>query len=397
MRQKKRQQSVLISGAGIGGPALAYWLDRYGYEVTVVEQAAGPRPGGHAIDVRGPALEVAERMGVLDRIRGLSTDLRGMSVVDDEGQELFRTTERTVSGGDLDSPDVEILRDDLAAVLADAGGAGISYVYGDSIDRLEQDADDVRVVFRSGTKRRFDLVVGADGLHSRTRRLAFGPEEDYLHHLGTSLAVWTAPNFLGLDRWQVVYKMGGDLWGGMVMSVRDNQEVRVYVGFDWDEPPAESDTGDPHAQKRLIAREFAKARWELPRLLEHMWGAPDFLFDSMAQIRMDSWSRGRVVLLGDAGYCGSPMSGQGTSMALVGAYALAGEVKAADGDHAAAFAAYERELRGYVTANQELALTNKAVMDARDAMDLGEVEGEEFVADLRADLDIANSYSLKKY
>ncbi|MGY0059008.1 FAD-dependent monooxygenase [Streptomyces sp. LZ34] len=397
MRQKKRQQSVLISGAGIGGPTLAYWLDRYGYDVTVVEQAAGPRPGGHAIDVRGPALEVAERMGVLDRIRGLSTALRGMSVVDDAGRELYRTTERTVSGGDLDSPDVEILRDDLAAIVADAGGAGIEYVFGDSIDRLEQDADEVRVVFRDGTKRGFDLVVGADGLHSDTRRLAFGPEEDYLHHLGTSLAVWTAPNYLGLDRWQVIYRMDGKLWGGMVMSVRDNQEVRVYVGFDWDEPPAESHSRDPRAQKRLVAREFAKARWEMPRLLEHMWGAPDFLFDSMAQIRMDSWSRGRVALLGDAGYCGSPMSGQGTSMALVGAYVLAGELKAADGDHEAAFAAYERELRGYVTANQELALTNKAVMDAREAMDLGEVEGEEFAADLRSDLDIANSYPLKDY
>jgi 2-polyprenyl-6-methoxyphenol hydroxylase-like FAD-dependent oxidoreductase len=397
MRQQKRRQSVLISGAGIGGPALAYWLDRYGYDVTVGEQATGAHPGGHAIDVRGPALEVAGRMGVLDRIRGLSTDLRGMSVVDDEGRELFRTTERTVSGGDLDSPDVEILRDDLAAIVADAGGAGIEYVYGDSIDRLEQGADEVRVVFRGGTKRRFDLVVGADGLHSHTRRLAFGPEEDYLHHLGTSLAVWTAPNFLGLDRWQVVYKMGANLWGGMVMSVRDNQEVRVYVGFDWDEPPAESWAGDPREQKRLIAREFAKARWEMPRLLEHMWGAPDFLFDSMAQIRMDSWSRGRVTLLGDAGYCGSPMSGQGTSMALVGAYVLAGELKAACGDHEAAFAAYERELRAYVTANQELALTNRAVMDARDAMDLGEAEGERFVADLRTELDVANSYALKEY
>ncbi|MDX3226097.1 FAD-dependent monooxygenase [Streptomyces sp. ME19-01-6] len=397
MRDTKRRQSVLISGAGIGGPALAYWLDRYGYDVTVVEQATGPRPGGQAVDVRGPALEVAERMGVLDRIRGLSTDLRGMSVVDDEGRELFRTTERTVSGGDLDSPDVEILRDDLAAIVADAGGTGIEYVFGDSIDRLEQDADEVRVVFRGGTKRRFDLVVGADGLHSRTRRLAFGPEEDHLHHLGTSLAVWTAPNYLGLDRWQVVYRMGGTLWGGMVMSVRDNQEVRVYAGFDWDEPPAETHADDPREQKRLVAREFAKARWEMPRLLEHMWDAPDFLFDSMAQIRMDSWSRGRVTLLGDAGYCGSPMSGQGTSMALVGAYVLAGELKAADGDHEAAFAAYERELRGYVTANQELALINKAAMEARDAMDLGEVEGEEFAADLRADLDVTNSYALKDY
>ncbi|MER6139270.1 FAD-dependent monooxygenase [Streptomyces sparsogenes] len=397
MRHQSRQQRVLISGAGIGGPALAYWLDRYGYDVTVVEQSAGPRPGGHAIDVRGPALEVAERMGVLDRVRAHATGLRGMSVVDGEGRELFRTTERTVSGGDLDSPDVEILRDDLAAIVADAGGDGIEYVFGDSIDRLEQDAEEVRVVFRGGTKRVFDLVVGADGLHSHTRRLAFGPEEDFLHHLGTSLAVWTAPNILGLDRWQVVHRMGGAPWGGMVMSVRDNQELRVYVGFDWDEPPAELRSRDPRAHKRLIAEKYAGAGWELPRLLEHMWGAPDFHFDSMAQIRMDSWSRGRVTLLGDAGYCGSPMSGQGTSVALVAAYVLAGELKAADGDHEAAFAAYERELRAYVTANQELALINKAMMEARKAVELGEVEAEEFTTGLRAESDVVDSYLIKDY
>ncbi|MEU1665896.1 FAD-dependent monooxygenase [Streptomyces sparsogenes] len=397
MRQRSRNQSVLISGAGIGGPALAYWLDRYGYDVTVVEQAARPRPGGHAIDVRGPALEVAERMGVLDRIRAHATGLRGMSVVDDEGRELFRTTERTVSGGDIDSPDVEILRDDLATIVADAGGDGIEYLFGDSIDRLEQDGEEVRVVFRGGTKRAFDLVVGADGLHSHTRRLAFGPEEDFLHHLGTSLAVWTAPNILGLDHWQVVYRMRGGAWGGLVMSVRDNQELRVYAGFDWDEPPAELRSRDPRAHKRLIAEKYAEAGWELPRLLEHMWGAPDFHFDSMAQIRMDSWSRGRVTLLGDAGYCGSPMSGQGTTVALVAAYVLAGELKAADGDHEAAFAAYERELRAYVTGNQELALINKAMVEARKAVELGEVEAEEFTTGLRAESDVVPSYLLKDY
>lgn len=397
MRQRNRNRSVLISGAGIGGPALAYWLDRYGYDVTIVEQSAGPRPGGHAIDVRGPALEVAERMGVLDRIRAHATGLRGMSVVDDEGRELFRTTERTVSGGELDSPDVEILRDDLATIVADAGGDGIEYVFGDSVERLEQDAEEVRVVFRGGAKRVFDLVVGADGLHSHTRRLAFGPEQDFLHHLGTSLAVWTAPNVLGLDRWQVVYRMRGALWGGMVMSVRDNRELRVYAGFEWDEPPAELRSRDPRAHKRLIAEKYAAAGWEMPRLLEHMWGAPDFHFDSMAQIRMDSWSRGRVTLLGDAGYCGSPMSGQGTSVALVAAYVLAGELKAADGDHEAAFAAYERELRAYVTGNQELALINKAMVDARKAVELDEVEAEEFTTGLRAESDVVPSYLLKDY
>ncbi|MCP2337658.1 FAD-dependent monooxygenase [Actinomadura rupiterrae] len=358
--------SVLISGASIGGPALAYWLTRYGFDVTIVEISDGPRPGGQAIDVRGPALEVAERMGVLDDIRAARVRMRGMSMVDAEGNELFRSEERTITGGDLDSPDVEILRDDLSRILAEAAGDRVEYLYGDSIAGLEQDADRVRVYFASGLQRDFDLVVGADGLHSNTRRLAFGPEDAFITHLGTYLGVWTAPNFLGLDEWQVFHQVPGSSWGGGAMSVRDNREVRVYLGFEAPEP-LDYDYRDTSEQQRLLAERLAGGGWELPRLLETMKDAPDFHFDAMAQVHMDSWSSGRVVLLGDAGYCGSPLSGQGTSMAMVGAYVLAGELKEADGNHRKAFDAYERELRDYVSANQELALTNKARVEAQQA------------------------------
>ncbi|MGW2327091.1 FAD-dependent monooxygenase [Streptomyces sp. NPDC001700] len=361
-----RNMRVLISGASVGGPALAYWLNRYGFEVTVVERYAGLRPGGQAIDVRGTALEVCERMGVLAELRAHSTGLRGMSTVDGDGKELSSTTEWTASGGRLDRPDVEILRDDLATLLVGAGGKGIEYLFDDSIAALAQSTGEVAVTFRSGLSRTFDLVVAADGVHSSTRRLVFGPEENFLRSMGGYLAVWTVPNYLGLDRWQMAYLMEGDgPWGAMVMSVRDNTEARVYVGFDSDEPPARV-LGDRTASehKRLVAEVYADARWEMPRLLEYMWGAPDFHFDAIAQIHMDSWSRGRVALLGDAGYCGSPASGQGTSMALIGAYVLAGELKAAGGDHTTAFAAYERELRDFVTANQDLALNNRERMEA---------------------------------
>jgi 2-polyprenyl-6-methoxyphenol hydroxylase-like FAD-dependent oxidoreductase len=240
--------------------------------------------------------------------------------------------------------------------------------------------------------RTFDLVVAADGVHSSTRRLVFGPEENFLRPLGSYLAVWTVPNYLGLDRWQVAYLMqDSGAWGGMVMSVRDNTEARVYVGFDSDEPPARL-LGDrtPSEHKQLVAERCTNARWEMPRLLEYMWGAPDFHFDAVAQIHMDSWSRGRVALLGDAGYCGSPASGQGTSMALVGAYVLAGELKAAGGDHTTAFAAYERELRDFVTANQELALANKERMDA-------EVSGDDQDAYTDDFYKVVNSLTLKDY
>ncbi|WP_307808436.1 FAD-dependent monooxygenase [Streptomyces oryzae] len=339
----------------MAGPALAYWLHRYGFHVTVVERAADLRPGGQAIDVRGPAIEVARRMGVLDELRDHATDLRGMSVLDADGNETHRSTEATASGGFLHRDDVEILRDDLARILVRAGGPGIEYVFGDSIAELHDGPDEIRVRFTGGQERAFDIVVGADGVHSNTRALAFGPQERYLWPLAGHLGVWTAPNFLGLDRWQLVHRTGDQVaWGALVMSVRKNTELRVYVGLnglDHDDPALR----DRESQKKLIAERFAHARWEMPRLLSTMWDAPDFHFDAGAQIHMDTWSNGRVVLVGDAGYCGSPASGQGSSMALVGAYVLAGQLKAAGGDHRAAFAGYERELRPWVTANQALA------------------------------------------
>ncbi|MGW1894714.1 FAD-dependent monooxygenase [Streptomyces sp. NPDC002004] len=363
---------VLISGASIGGPTLAYWLNRYGFDVTVVERAAGLRPGGQAIDVRGPGLEVAERMGVLEAIRRRSTDLRGMSTVDHDGKELSRTTEYTASGGLIDSPDVEILRDDLAQILFAAGNNEIEYLFDDSISALEQDDHEVRVVFGSGTARTFDLVIGADGVHSNTRRLVFGPEENYLRHLGSYLGVWSAPNLLGLDRWEVAYHMRDtDLWGAMVMSVRDNTEARVFIGIESDQPPAQFLPRDITEQKRLVARAYADASWEMPRLLKEMWDAPDFHLDSVAQIHMDSWSRGRVALLGDAGYCASPASGQGTTMAMAAAYVLAGELRAAAGDHHTAFATYEQELRAFVAANQEVALVTRARMQEQRTANAG--------------------------
>ncbi|MCF2527701.1 FAD-dependent monooxygenase [Yinghuangia soli] len=392
-----RNRRVLISGAGIGGPALAYWLDRYGFTVTIVEASPQLRPGGQAIDVRGPALDVAARMGVLDRIRDRRVRMRGMSMVDGDGKELFSTTERTITGGEIDSPDVEILRDDLCTILAEAAGPGIEYLFGDSLTSVEQDETGVRVGFRHHPARTFDLVVGADGLHSNTRKLVFGPEADYLAYMGTYLSVWTMPNYLGLDRWQLFHQAPGGTWGGGVMSVRGNTECRVYMGFESADLLA-CDHRDTDALKRVLADRLGGQGWELPRMLGHMWDAPDFHLDAMAQIRMDSWSSGRVVLLGDAAYCASPLSGQGTTLAIAAAYVLAGELKAADGDHIAAFAAYEEEMREYVRLNQELAYTNKARVEAQAAAELGEdTDLDTAVPDFQEAGEIIASLVLKDY
>ncbi|MET8852458.1 FAD-dependent monooxygenase [Amycolatopsis sp. NPDC004625] len=341
-------RNILISGAGVAGGTLAWFLAREGWAVTVVERAPGPRTGGQAIDVRGAALDVVDRMGLGERMRAVRTRMRGMSVVDGAGHELFRSEEHTFSSGRLDSADFELLRDDVVAILGEA--PGVEYVFGDAITALTEEAHGVRVEFEHGGFRTFDLVVGADGLHSAVRRLAFGPEEDFTRHLGQYLAIFPTANFLGLEDWQVWFRH--EHTGGAVYPVRGNTELRVTLGFGSEPLPRLS----VPEQKRLVAERLAGVGWEVPKLLEAMAAADVFYFDAMAQIHLDRWSAGRVVLVGDAGYCASALSGQGTSLALVGAYVLAQELGRAG--HEDAFAAYETRMRPFVALNQALATEN---------------------------------------
>jgi 2-polyprenyl-6-methoxyphenol hydroxylase-like FAD-dependent oxidoreductase len=361
-------RNVLISGAGVAGGTLAWFLAREGWAVTVVERTPGPRTGGQAIDVRGVALDVVDRMGLGDRLRAVRTRMRGMSMVDGDGHELFRSEEFALSSGRLDSADIEVLRDDVVSFLGEA--PGIEYVFGDSITALTEAAHGVRVEFSHGGFRTFDLVVGADGLHSAVRRLAFGPEADFVRHLGQYLAIFPTANFLGLEDWQVWFRH--EHTGGAIYPVRDNTELRVTLGFGSEPLPRLT----VPEQKRLIAERLAGLGWEVPKLLEAMFAADVFYFDAMAQIHLDRWSAGRVVLVGDAGYCASPLSGQGTSLALVGAYVLAQELGRAG--HEEAFAAYERRLRPFVALNQALATENpegpaseESVERAKNAISLG--------------------------
>jgi 2-polyprenyl-6-methoxyphenol hydroxylase-like FAD-dependent oxidoreductase len=350
---------VLVSGASISGLTIAYWLLHYGFRVTMVERAPHLRPGGQALDVRGPALGVAERMGILGTLREQATKLTGFSMVDAEGKEVHRSEERTLTGGRFDSPDVEIMRDDLCRVLLAAVGDRVEYLFDDSIASLEQDERGVEATFERAAPRRFELVVGADGLHSRVRRLAFGPEEQFLYRLGNSyVAIFGMPNFLGLERWEVMYTDDRTNIGAMVMALRKDSNARAYVGF-MANAPIEYDHRDIAAQKRLLADRLAGGGWVLPQLLEHMMVAPDFHFDSISQIRMQGWSRGRVVLVGDAGYSVALASGQGTSVAMVGAYVLAGELATHQANLARGVAAYETALRPYVEKNQEIAVAQQ--------------------------------------
>ena len=349
---------ILVSGASVAGTAVAYWLAHHGYSVTVVERYPGLRPGGQAIDVRGPALTVLERMMLRAAADHRRTRIRGASVVDRDGNELSRDTESTPTGGLIANPDIELLRDDLIELLYEATQLGTEYLFDDSIAALEDDGTAVGVTFERAAARSFDLVIGADGLHSNVRRLVFGSEEQFIDRLGTHAAIFTVPNFLDLDYWQTWHYGDSTMVG--VYSTHNNADARAMVGFmDTD---LRIDYRDTEAQFAELEKRMLDDGWVRPQLLEYMRTAPDFYFDEMSQIKMDRWSKGRVALVGDAGYCCSPLSGQGTSVALLGAYILAGELKAAsqDGtvDHELGFANYQKEFQDYVKRNQWLVVDN---------------------------------------
>ncbi|MEV6337726.1 FAD-dependent monooxygenase [Nocardia vinacea] len=349
---------VLVAGASIAGPALAHWLRRRGAEVTVVERAPELRPGGQAVDARGVAKEVIRRMGLDAAVRAACTETIGAYTVDADGNVLdtFRAEDE---GGDGFIAEIEILRGDLSQVLYDDTRDGVEYIFGDRIAELTQDADGVDVTFAGGDRRRFDLVVGADGLHSALRAMVFGPRERFIRHLGHVLAFYSVPNEFGLDRWLIEYQESGRSAG--LRPIQD--ATRAMAMFSFPSADLDVDYRDVEAQKRLLRERMTGLGWLTPGILAHLDDTPDFYLDQVAQVVMDRWSSGRVGLLGDAAFSSSPMSGQGTGLALVGAYLLAGELAAAGWDPEAGFARYEARMRSFVEANQEIGRLNARSRD----------------------------------
>jgi 2-polyprenyl-6-methoxyphenol hydroxylase-like FAD-dependent oxidoreductase len=343
-------RTVLISGGGVAGLALAYWLQREGFVTTVIERSPELRSGGQAVDIRGVALDVVKAMGLHDAVDARRTRLRGMSIVDADGQEIERTEERTFSAGRLDSKDIEIFRDDLCGLLLNQTSEGVEYLYGDSITAIEQDTNDVAVSFRGQPDRRFDFVIGADGVYSNVPKLVFGDDASFVKPLGVTMPLFTTPNLIDLKSWQLAYR--GEAVGYVIYPSFDQTQLRVGVGFGAE--PGEISRNDMAAQKAAIVEKCKQLGGYFPELLDAMRDTSQFYWGELAQIHMPGWSQGRVALVGDAGYCASPFSGQGTSLALVGALVLAKALAQNPEDFSQAFAAYEQRMRPFVKLNQEL-------------------------------------------
>ncbi|UGT55595.1 FAD-dependent monooxygenase [Nocardia asteroides] len=353
---------VLVSGGGIAGNAVALQLLRNGIRTTVVERAASPRPGGQAVDLRGPSKVAAERMGLLEGIAKYQLDERGMSYVDGDGEIYARMAMEDFDGAGIVA-DIEITRGDLNQVLLDAVAAAdtgiLDYRYGERIDAIAQDEAGVDVTFASGATERFDLVIGADGVHSATRALVFGPEEEFSTNLGAYGAFFTMPSPAGIEPgW-----FGMRMIPGAMLGIRpDADPVTSKAIMTIRTAPDPALRRDPAAQRALIRRTFAEAGWRAPEVLAALDTTPDFYFDEVARVDVPELSAGRVTLIGDAGYCGSPLTGMGTAMAIVGAYVLAAEIAATPTDLAGAQRRYQEVITPFLDKAKEIPGGSLALM-----------------------------------
>ena len=331
--------AVLISGAGIAGSTLAALLGREGHRVTVVERDQGVRSSGNPVDVRKGAYQVAEQLGVLPRLRDAGTSVRELIFVDAAGRQMASMRTRQ-----SEAREVEVPRADLSAILVDAGRAAAEFLFDEMINELRPDESGVEVIFDRTAPRRFDLVVGADGIHSGVRRLAFGPEADFVEHLGMYVATAKVGVRLEGDDTVIMHNEPGT---AVALHPGTGSPLAAFIF----RSRARIDHRDPAASRRLLEQTYRRDAWRTEELLSAYLATDDVYFDSVSRIRMPSWSRGRITLLGDAASCVS-LFGDGSSSAMEGAAALAASLTSSLDDIPTALARYESTHRAIIRPRQ---------------------------------------------
>jgi 2-polyprenyl-6-methoxyphenol hydroxylase-like FAD-dependent oxidoreductase len=343
---------IAINGIGIAGPTLAYWLGESRHEVLLVEQAPRLRSGGYIIDFWGVGYDIAEKMGLIPEIREQGYQVQEVRFVDRHGHRGggFSTDvfDRLTDGRFTSLP-----RSDLAATIYRTLGGKVETIFGDSIAGITVEDDRVRVSFDHAASREVDLVVGADGLHSRIRRMAFGPQSDFEIPLGYHVAAFESDGYRPRD--ELLY-VSHAVPGRQVsrFSMRGDKTLFLFIFRD-EYSDGRTPSGDPE-RREVLENAFAGVGWDCPRILAAMHGAEEIYYDRVSQIRMDRWTRERTALIGDAAACVSLLAGEGTGLAMVAAYVLAGELRAHGDDHVAAFAGYERRMMPFVKGKQRSAV-----------------------------------------
>lgn len=337
---------ILVIGAGIAGPAICYWLKRFGFSPVLIEKSAAIRKGGQALDVRGISTHIAREMDIYDQICGMRTRIESGRFVDVSGNVLHE--EHGEKFGFRQDDEVEILRGDLVETLMKTI-TDVPCRFNQSITSMQQNECSVTVNFNDGSVENYDMVIAADGIHSAARRMIFDKNEYQLINLGSYLSTFTIPNYLNLSHMDLECEANHKL----VSMNSDNDPKTARAGFMFRSQHVLKDIRDENEQKKFLCDTFRDFGWEVQNILNFMLESDDFYFDAITQVKMNSWTKGRIALLGDAGYCPSPLSGQGNNLALVGAYILAGELKAANGNHIQAFARYNELLHSFVDANQK--------------------------------------------
>lgn len=339
-----KNRNILISGAGIAGPTLAYWLLRSGFTPTLVERAPTLRRGGYMIDFWGVGWDIAERMHLLERLLEDGYRMEEVRLVNAAGDRVARLDARayrSATGGKF----ISVLRSDLARGIYSLIDGRVETIFDDTVQSILQDGDGVDVVFERSASRRFDLVIGADGLHSAVRNAVFGEESRFEHYLGYRTASFTVTGYPHRDEGCVYVSYCAPGRQAARYSLRGNRTAFFFVFID---PARERDRS-----KETLRRVYGDAGWECPAILEAMESSEDLYFDVISQIRMDRWSSGRVALVGDACFCPSLLAGQGSAFAMAGAYLLAGELRAAGGDYTCAFARYQALFQPFVEKKQK--------------------------------------------
>jgi 2-polyprenyl-6-methoxyphenol hydroxylase-like FAD-dependent oxidoreductase len=339
-------KTALISGAGIAGPTLAFWLKAAGFEPTLIERSPAERAGGYVIDFWGLGYDIAERMGLLGEIDRVGYHVREMRIVDDSGRRLAGFGTRVFSeltGGRY----VTLRRSDLSRLLLEKIRSGTEIIFGEEILSICEQRDSISVELKNSGERRFDLVVGADGLHSTVRRLAFGPQPRFEKHLGYTVAAFETHGYRPRDEnIYLIYGQPGRMVGRFTLCNDRTLFLFVFATSEMAQPA----TLD--RQRAMLRDVYGRGGWECPGILDEMERTAELYVDRVSQIRMPSWSRGRVAVVGDAAFCVSLLAGQGAALAMIAAYVLAGELAAAHGDHQQAFGRYEALLRGFIGKKQ---------------------------------------------